>query len=801
MDLRDRLQATLGNAYTVERELGGGGMSRVFLAHETSLGRYVVVKVLSASVIEGISGERFAREVRLAASLQHPNIVPVLTTGVADGIPYYTMPYVKGESLRARMTAGTLPLRQAISVLRDIARALQYAHADGVVHRDIKPENVLLAGDAAVVTDFGIAKAISAARTGPANELDPHAPTTLTQAGLSVGTPAYMSPEQAAGDDVDHRADIYAWGVLAYEMLSGAHPFERGSAAQMMAAHLSQSPQPLSEKSPAIPYWLADLVMRCLAKLPEQRPSSAREVIEQMDVAHTSQGQPTLPRVKRRFDNTSVVAAGIIIAVMLAAGAYTYSTRSSASSAAAISSVAVLPFDHDETDSTQEYLGEGIAEELMTALGKVPGIRVASRTSSIAVGKRNDLDVREIAERLGVNTVVEGTIRRSGGKLRVTAQLTNASDGLTTWSESYDRDAKDVFVVQDEITQAIIKALRPAAKSTVTSSGPGTSDPEAYDLYMRGLYLIERRGAGVARAADYFGQAIKRDPKFARAYAGLAGALELFPYFTGVPAHVVEPRARAAADRALQLDPSLAEPRVALAMAHWHALRWDDADREFRRAIGADSTSAVAHTQYGRYLISVGRIDDAIGELRTARRLDPLAATSSVWLSVALAYKGDRAAADAESKRSRELDPELLNNRTVLVFDIVRTGRHAEALRIMGDRIPPTPFNGMVAFNLERAGNKTRAAEIRRLLDAMPDTTWVVHTARAWAYLGTGDTAKALSEIEESVERREIIGQNIPLMDWLYDSVRQSPRFAAIIRNLGLEGRGFTSATGGRPAP
>src|SRR5687768_3075519 len=274
MELRDRLQSTLGTAYSIERELGGGGMSRVFLARETALGRNVVVKVLSGDLIGELSSERFAREVRLAASLQHPNIVPVLTAGVANGIPYYTMPYVKGESLRARMKeTGRLPRRQSLSILRDLARALQYAHGEGIIHRDIKPENVLLSGDAAVVTDFGIAKAITAARATSPDQQYTADGTTLTQAGSSIGTPAYMAPEQIAGDPVDHRADIYAWGVLAYELLAGVHPFAgKANSAQLLAAHLAQTPVPLREKVPDIPPQLADLVARSLSKSPDGRP-------------------------------------------------------------------------------------------------------------------------------------------------------------------------------------------------------------------------------------------------------------------------------------------------------------------------------------------------------------------------------------------------------------------------------------------------------------------------------------------------------------------------------------------------
>src|SRR5215211_2760946 len=266
MELRDRLQSTLGAAYSVERELGGGGMSRVFLAREVALGRNVVVKVLSGDLAAGISAERFAREVRLAASLQHPNIVPVLTTGVADGIPYYTMPYVRGESLRARIKqTPVLPSREAFSLLRDVARALQYAHGEGVIHRDIKPENVLLSGDVAVVTDFGIAKAISVARTSTGDDGEHHGGVTLTEAGSFIGTPAYMAPEQVAADTLDYRVDIYAWGIIAYEILAGAHPFaDKTSAAQLMAAHVSQAPIPLTERAPEVPIQLAQLVMRCL---------------------------------------------------------------------------------------------------------------------------------------------------------------------------------------------------------------------------------------------------------------------------------------------------------------------------------------------------------------------------------------------------------------------------------------------------------------------------------------------------------------------------------------------------------
>jgi len=376
------------------------------------------------------------------------------------------------------------------------------------------------------------------------------------------------------------------------------------------------------------------------------------------------------------------------------------------------------------------------------------------------------------------------------------------------WSDAFERENKDVFAVQDEITQAIVAALRPELAGVTNTPaqkaamGPGTTNAEAYDLYLRGLYLIERRGAGVAKSAEYFSQAIAKDSSFARAYAGLADALEFFPYFNGVPAARVEARVKAAANRSLELDPNLAEPRVALAMAHWHAFRWDQADAEFRRALAADSTSPVAHTQYGRFLLSVGKVPEALREFRTARMLDPLAGTASVWLAQTLGYSGDHAAAWAESKRARDLDPNLATAHTILGLERISIRHFAEARAVLGNFLSLTQgFLGMTAYILQSTGDTAQAAAIRRNLDATPDTTWMVHTTRAYAYLATGDTAKALSEMEVGVTRGELVPQNIPFIDQMFDPVRHSARFAEIVKRAGLEGRGLTGVNGGRPVP
>lgn len=811
-DLRDQLQSTLGDAYSVERELGRGGMSRVFVAEEKTLGRKVVVKMLSCGPGARLSAERFAREVRFAASLQHPNIVPVLLTGSVDDAPYYTMPYVKGDSLRTRLDQPPpLPRREAVSILRDVARALLFAHNEGVIHRDIKPDNVLLAGDAALVTDFGIAKAISAARTDDGHREAEDTGTMLTIAGTSIGTPAYMSPEQISADKLDHRVDIYAWGVVAYEIFAASHPFKGcTSAQQYMVAHLSQTPPALAERAADLSPAIAALVMRCLQKNPNERPESAAELLDALEGASTSGGgHATIPAVQRvesiraprsRF---RLMGASLVLAAAAAAAiVYGVSTRDGTASGPV--SLAVLPFVDATADSANAYFGEGIADELMGALAKVPGLRVASRTSSFVLAEKADLDVREIAERLGVAAVVEGTVRRAGGRLRVSAQLTNASDGLTLWSETYERENKDVFAVQDEIARSIAAALRPelardSPASARTGTSGGTTNPEAYDLYLRGLYLLERRGAGVTRSAEYFTQAIAKDPRFARAHAGLASALSFFSYFAGIPPARIETRVIEASRRALALDPTLAEPRVALAMAHMHAFRWNEADAEFRRAIAADSTSATAHTQYGRYLLAVGRISEALERFRKARVLDPLAGTSSVWLSHTLSLSGQDEAAWVESKRARELDPNLITSQTILALDRVGAGRPDQAGQIAAGSRPPVPFNGMVAYAMQLSGDRVRAASIRKELDSMPDTTWMVHAGRAYAHLAMGDTTKVFEELEAAHRAGETVPNWYPLGSRMFDPVRRSARFARLVNAYGLDARVFTAPTGGRP--
>jgi serine/threonine protein kinase len=464
----DSLQAdlalALGPGYRIIRELGGAGMSRVFVAEEIHLEREVVVKVLPEQFSAAAKVDRFRREINLAARLQHPHIVPVLTAGSSGDIVYYTMPFIKGESLRSMIAKqGKISPRVTIGILRDVADALCYAHEGGVVHRDVKPDNIMLQSDNAVVLDFGVAKAVSEAVAGEG----------LTSTGLALGTPLYMSPEQAAADpNLDERADIYSLGAVGYEMLTGRPPFVRMSPQALMAAHISVKPDAVSDHERDVPSALNAAVMKCLEKNPDDRWASARELRDELDPlrstparAASSVGKSSVST--RAFEADRHPQRGVFNAMRRPAARVWYGVAALAvlgavaaswyyagrAGPAAPESVAVLPFTNTSGRSENDYLSDGISEELINELGKVEGLRLAARTSSFAF-KGSIVDIRDVGRRLGVRNVVEGSVRRSGDSLRVTAQLINVDNGYQAWSHAYDGNVRELFAVQKNIAQS-----------------------------------------------------------------------------------------------------------------------------------------------------------------------------------------------------------------------------------------------------------------------------------------------------------------------------------------------------------
>ena len=800
MNIRNRLERTVGASYVIERELGGGGMSRVFLAVETALDRKVVIKVLAPELAASVSADRFAREIRLAARLQQANIVTLLSAGETEadadgsrGLPFYTMPFVDGESLRHLLASGeVIPESHIVHVLHDVARALAYAHEHGVVHRDIKPENILLSGDTAVVTDFGIAKALAVSRTQSDT-------STLTGVGGVVGTPQYMAPEQFLGEaDADHRVDLYAFGCVAYELLSGRPPFHGRAASRLFAAHMSEVPLPLDTLRTDVSPALASLVARCLAKSPDERPRDAREILLALDQVVTPFTPAGLPLpVGTRTSSRGVAPsrtgwwlAGAAAAALLVVAGWRLMASRRVEVADGPVQIAVLPFVNVGGDPAQEYFADGMSGALTTALSKVPGLRLTARSLAFTY-KGKPVDVRKVGVELGVSSVLEGTVERAGNRLRVTGQLTNVKDGGIRWSARYDRAVDDLFTVQDSITDAIVGELRGRLTGAThvgsrRRNSAGTTNLDAYDRFMRGVYLLDRRGAGVAQSVGLFNEAIALDSAFAPAYAKLSEALELLPYFTATPAASVEERALAAAQHALALDPTIPEAHVGLALLHGHAYRWKEADAEFRLAMADDSSSAVVRMQYGRNLMQVGRVDDAIIQLRIATRLDPLSGPAFVWLAHAYAMLGHADSAAAIVRRVHDIDPALMLGRTIGALDLAWAGHPAESRVLLAGFEGAAPWMGQSALGLAAAGDTDGALRIRRDLERLPRDTWMLQTALVYANLSVGDTARALDAMQASREAHEILPKWLSLYDPVFNLVRRSARFAAIARSFGL---------------
>jgi serine/threonine-protein kinase len=802
--LQEELQASLGTQYTLERELGGGGMSRVFLAVENTLGRWVVVKVLAPDMMIGVSVERFRREIMLVARLQHPNIVPVIATGEAAGLPYFTMPLVEGESLRARITrGGELPISDVVRILRDVASALAYAHENGVVHRDIKPDNILLGKHHALVADFGVAKALSASAT--------HAEGPLTSIGVALGTPTYMAPEQALADpNTDGRADLYALGVVAYEMLTGQPPFTGASPQAILGAHRTEPASPVTQRRPATPPALAALVMRLLEKRPADRPQSAEEVLAALQSLATPAAvtipaavQPLHEPIPRQwwYVGGAAVAATIIA---MATAVVIRSGRTPPKPAAPpppaprpVQSVAVLPFTNVGHDTAAEYFAEGMADELTTALAHVPGLRVAARSTAFTY-KGTTLGAQDIGHRLRVSDVLEGSVLRIGGRFRLTAQLVSTSDGLAVWSDSYERHSADVFQVQDELARNIAGALNATLTAADTGSqgsglAPrGTTNLAAYDLFLQGRYFFSSGGpASVRRAAGLFQQAIAKDPSFARAHAELAMCYVLLSRYGGARADSDIARGERSAMRALSFDPENAEAHLALGDVRIHQWRWAEAERELDHSLELDPSNPLVHLWHADLFLGLGQVDQAVDHAKMAYDLDPLTPLGNQTLGTALVDAHRFSEAAAAARHGLGLDSTLAGLHTALMeaelFGGHRDSAVAAARRALRLARGGPGVRSVATWVFVSAGRQNDAdglvSEMRRGLarGTVPALDY------ADAQLALGNTDSALVWVARSVRRHDAEPVwNGLACDPTYDGLKRDPRFVAIMQPTGM---------------
>ncbi len=632
-ELRDQLQETLGDSYVLEQELGGGGMSRVFVAHEAALGRKVVVKVLPAEMAAAVSLDRFRREIQLAAQLQHPHIVPLLTAGETSGLPFFTMPYVRGESLRAKLSkGGELPISETVRFLREVASALAYAHENNIVHRDIKPENVLVSGGSAVVTDFGVAKALSAS-SGASG-------MSLTSMGVALGTPAYMAPEQATADpNTDHRADIYALGVMAYEMLTGSTPFQGRSPQATLAAHVTETPDQIINRRASVPPLLAALVMSCLEKRPADRPQTAHEIMHQLDALSTPSGglPPTLrgSSSSKSLDISKLrwIAIGTAaVAVIAVAGFFVSKSSPGPSAEAEVPVIAVLPFENvGKVDGTE--FTDGITEEITSRLSSLRGLRVIGRQTSKGYAGTNKTP-QQIATELGVTHLLTGTVRwdRSvDGKemVRVSPALVRTSDATQVWGQPYQTVLSGIFEVQSKLATEVASALNVALLQPERDAleAKPTENVEAYTFFLRGNELVTTsiEVPDLREAVVALEKAVKLDPKFALAFARLSLAHTELYWFYGDRTAERARKARAAADKALELDPSLAAGHLALGIYYYHAagLDYDNALRELSIAEAARPNDFEVLFFKAAIQRRQGKWKEAIADMNKALAIEP----------------------------------------------------------------------------------------------------------------------------------------------------------------------------------
>jgi len=759
------LQSALADRYVIERELGSGGMATVYLARDVKHRRFVALKVLSPALAASLGADRFLREIELAARLQHPHIVTVFDSGDAGGILWYTMPYVEGETLRARLERERqLPLAVAVRIATEAARALEFAHRHGVLHRDVKPENLLLTTDGStMVADFGIARPWG--ETGG-----------LTQSGVVVGTPAYMSPEQAAGERaLDARTDVYALGCVLYEMLAGEMPYSGPNAQAILAKRLS-APAPSLRTTRDLPAAVERTVARALARAPADRYATAAEFAEALQSVEA----PSRPTVRRRW-----ITAAVLL-LLLALGAAAIRFRAGGTGPAAPASAAVLPFADLSPNRDQAYFSDGLTDELITALSRVEGIRVAARTSSFQF-KDRQVDVSEIGRQLHVGAILEGSVRRSGDRVRITAQLVSTRDGYQLWADVYDRELKDVFKVQEDIARAIISALavKLGARGDKTLQARPTSDLEAYDLYLKGRFAWNQRTAsGMAQAVRYLEQAVARDSGFALAWAALADAYVLAIPYAGAPRDIDWPKARAAAAKALALDSTLGEAHTALAYGTMiYDWEWAAAEASFRRAITVAPTYPTGHQWYGDFLWSQGRLEEALDQMQQAQRLDPLSLVigTEVGQTYYLMRQSDRA--EAQLRATLQLDPNYPHVLYVIGLVYLQQHRYREAIDALRRSVDLGGFEedlaGGLAYAYAASGDRAAATRYTAELARRLTRGQVGPFALALAYAGQGDLTRAFAHLNRAIDERDAF---LPedFFDPLLDPLRRDPRFAGV---------------------
>ena len=754
VDTLETLRTGLAGRYRVEEEIGRGGMATVYLARDLKHDRSVAIKLLREDASGCCEPERFLREIRIAARLTHPQILPLYDSGELDGRLYYVMPYMGCETLRARIDRDQrLALSDALAIARPLAEALDYAHRQGVVHRDIKPDNIMLHEGQPIIADFGVARALEASEVEGER---------ITGAGTAIGTPAYMSPEQLdGGGDLDGRSDQYSLACVIYEMLTGRPPFSGPTVLATLNRQANEPAPRIRLERPEIPPAVEQALLRGLAKDPEQRYASIAEFARAL-VAGVPPDQLT------PVDRTIAVV--------------------------------VLPFVNASSDPDDEYLSDGITDELINALSRVEGLHVVSRTSAFAY-KGKALDIRIIGGQLGASVALEGTVRRSGHRLRIAAQLTGTTDGRLLWSERYDREDDDLLALQDEIAGTIAATLRVTLSAAVGEPEQRRYTPnlKAWNLYLKGRYYWNVRSqASIQEAIRLFEAAIREDPNFALAYTGLADSHALGVDYRAAPVSDGLQRAKAEAIRALELDESLAEAHTSLGwVAFIHEWDWAMAGREFRRAIELNPRYATARQWHSWYLMAMGRMAEAVAEARRAVQLDSASVSVLRSLGWVCYFARDYDAAVAQLRKAVVANPTAEETHYVLGLAFAMQGALADARTALTEAAGSERQHTNAVAALGRLavaeGKLDEARAVLHELESRAKDRYVSPVDLVMLNYLLGQADQAFEAMEQAWRDRR--GWLVYLrVDPQVDPMRAEPRFQAMVERMGLS----TEVTSGR---